>query len=375
MHRQLALVSCLLAVVACATPSVAPLAVTPIKPGAKERVVVTHSYLIVDSSESVQDAFASQKALVQSFVAAQPSGDYQAGGVVFGGFKRQTQPLEAFDRSRLSSNAAAIERLREGTPLDRVFGEVAEDLRGKSGHAAVVVFSDGRPTDPIGREIEEQSVLDAAARLTTAYQGEVCIHTVQAGDDAAGAVFLRRLSETTDCGSARTAGSVMNVASLQGMERDVYFGAALPDVAAAPPGRIDSDGDGVLDGDDQCPNTPSGVKVDARGCWVLNVHFAFDSAVIEPKYYDELNRVAARLKEVGPGAIVRVDGHTDSVGSEAYNQGLSQRRAQAVRDYLVQQGVPESQLQAKGFGASQPAASNDGQDGRALNRRTELSRL
>jgi OOP family OmpA-OmpF porin len=375
MYRQVAVVSCLFATLACATPSVAPLAATPIKPGANERVVVTHSYLIVDSSQSVQDEFARQKALVQSFVAAQPAGDYQAGSVVFGGYKRQNQALAKFDRGQQASSAAEIKHLHEGTPLDHVFAEVADELHGKSGQAAVIVFSDGRPTDPIGRDIDEQSVLDAAAGLAKAYQGEVCIHTVQAGNDAAGAKFLRRLSETTDCGSARTASSVTNVASLQGMERDVYLGAALPDVAAAPRGLVDSDGDGVLDGEDQCPNTPSGVKVDPRGCWVLNVHFAFDSTVIEPKYYDELNRVAARLKEVGPDTIVRVDGHTDSIGAEAYNENLSERRAQAVRDYLVQQGVPATQLQAKGFGAKQPAASNDGRDGRALNRRTELSRL
>jgi OmpA-OmpF porin, OOP family len=374
MYRLIALVSCLFAFLACATPSVPPLAVTPIKPGAKERVVVTHSYLIVDSSESVQDEFASQKALVQSFVAAQPAGDYEAGGVVFGGFKRQNQPLAKFDRAKLSSNAAAIEHLHEGTPLDRVFGEVAAELQGQTGEAAVIVFSDGRPTDPIGRDLDEQSVLDAATNLAKGYRGDLCIHTVQAGNDAEGAKFLRRLSETTDCGSARTASSVTNVASLQGMERDVYLGAALPDVAAAPR-SIDSDNDGVLDTEDRCPNTLAGVKVDSRGCWVINVHFAFDSTSIEPKYYDELNQAAARLKEVGADVIVRVDGHTDSVGSEAYNQGLSERRAQAVRDYLVQHGVPAAQLQAKGFGASQPAASNEGRDGRAQNRRTELSRL
>ena len=374
MYRHIALASCLLAGLACATPSVAPLAAAPITPGRGERVVVTHSYLIVDSSESVQDAFAQQKALVQSFVAAQPSGSYEAGSVAFGGFKRQAQPLAPFERSRVSSSAAAIERLHEGTPLDRVFDEVAAELRGESGHAAVIVFSDGRPTDPIGREIDEQKVLDAAARLAAVYRGEVCIHTVQTGDDAAGAQFLRSLSATTGCGSARPARSVTNVAALHGLARNVYLGAA-PDVAAAPRGLVDSDGDGVLDDRDQCPNTLSGVRVDTRGCWVLDVHFAFDSAVIEPKYYEELNGAAARLKEVGPDVIVRVDGHTDSVGSETYNQSLSERRAQAVRAYLAQQGVPEAQLRAEGFGAKQPADSNDSPDGRARNRRTEVSRL
>ena len=376
MIRHIALVSCLLGGLACATPSVTPLAAGAVSPGPGERIAVTHSYLIVDSSESVQDEFPTEKALVQSFVAAQPSGSYEAGGIAFGGFERQRQPLAPFDRSQSASDAAALEHLSEGSPLDRVLLEVAADLEGRSGRAAVVLFSDGLPTDGGGRELDEQEVFDAAANLASGYRGEVCLHTVHVGDDPAGAAFLRRLSDTTGCGSARAAGSVTTVAAVQGLARDVYI-AAAPDVAAAPTdlAQRDSDGDGVMDVDDQCEGTPAGVPVDARGGWVLGVRFAFDSDVIEPRYYDELNRAAARLKEVGPGVIVRVDGHTDGIGSEAYNQELSERRARAVRAYLVKQGVPEDQLRAQGFGAKQPAYSNDDEEGRAGNRRTELSRL
>jgi OOP family OmpA-OmpF porin len=273
----------------------------------------------------------------------------------------------------MAANVAAVERLREGTPLDRVFKEVGADLQGKSGQAAVVVFSDGNPTDPVGRQIDEQSVLDAAAGLATSYQGQVCIHTVHTGDDAAGAEFLRKLSATTGCGSARSASSVMNVAALQNFEREVYLAAAPADVAAAP---RDSDGDGVMDDVDQCPGTPAGVTVDPRGCWVIrNLRFAFDSSTIEPQYYDELNEVAARLKQVGPDVPIRIDGHTDSVGSDAYNQALSERRARAVHDFLVKAGVPDAQIETRGFGESQPAYSNADAEGRAGNRRTELSRL
>jgi outer membrane protein OmpA-like peptidoglycan-associated protein len=219
-------------------------------------------------------------------------------------------------------------------------------------------------------------VLDAAAGLAKAYQGEVCIHTVQAGNDAAGAKFLRRLSETTDCGSARTASSVTNVASLQGMERDVYLGAALPDVAAAP--RVWSTRTAMA-----CwmartsARTPRLASRSTRaGCWVLNVHFAFDSTVIEPKYYDELNRVAARLKEVGPDTIVRVDGHTDSIGAEAYNENLSERRAQAVARLSGAAG--SARYPAPGKGIRREAAGlprTTAGTVAALNRRTELSRL
>jgi OmpA-OmpF porin, OOP family len=372
MLRRVALVSCLLGGLACATPSVAPLGAGPITAGPGQRVAVTHSYLIVDSSESVRHVFPTEKALVESFVAAQPEGSYETGATAFGGYQRQSEKLSSFNRTAAKQYAADLENLSEGTPIDRVFGEVGQDLAGKSGQAAIVVFSDGRPTDPVGREVAEQRVLDAAGKLAEGYKGQVCIHTVQVGDDPAGAEFLRKLSTRTGCGSARSMGSVMNTASLQNFEREIYLGA-VPAVAAAP---RDSDGDGVMDDADQCPGTPAGVTVDARGCWVIkNLRFAFDSAKIEPQYFDELNDVAARLKQVGSDVRVSIDGHTDSVGSDAYNQSLSERRANAVRDYLVKAGVPASQLSTKGYGESKPAYSNADAEGRAGNRRTELSRM
>lgn len=372
MLRRVVLVSCLLGGLACATPSVAPLGAGPITPGPGERVAVTHSYLVVDSSESVTEAFPTEKALVESFVSAMPEGSYQSGATAFGGYARQTEALSAFNRAASKNYAEQLQHLSEGTPIDRVFGEVGQDLAGKSGQAAIVVFSDGRPTDPVGREVAEQKVLDAAGAVAEGFQGKVCIHTVHVGDDPAGAEFLRKLSTRTGCGSARSLGSVMNVAALQNFSREVYLGA-VPAVAAAP---RDSDGDGVMDDKDQCPGTPRGVKVDERGCWVIKgLRFAFDSSKIEPQYYTELNDVAARLKTVGPDIKVRIDGYTDSVGTDTYNQSLSQRRADAVKDYLVKQGVPAAQLTTKGFGEANPAYPNETADGRAGNRRVELSRL
>jgi OOP family OmpA-OmpF porin len=372
MLRRVALVSCLLGGLACASPSVAPLGAGPITPGPGERVAVTHNYLIVDSSESVTEVFQTERALVESFIAAQPEGTYEQGGTAFGGYQRQTEALTPFNRAAAKQYATDLEHLSEGTPIDRVFGEVGQDLAGKSGQASVVVFSDGRPTDPIGREVAEQKVLDAAGRLAEGFNGQVCIHTVHVGDDPAGAEFLRRLSTRTGCGSARSMGSVMNTAALQNFEREVFLGA-VPAVAAAP---RDSDGDGVMDDSDQCPGTPHGVTVDERGCWVIkNLRFAFDSSKIEPQYYAELNDVAARLKEVGPGVRVRIDGHTDNVGTAAYNLGLSKRRANSVKEFLVNAGVPASQLETEGFGLANPAYSNDTAEGRANNRRVELSRL
>jgi OmpA-OmpF porin, OOP family len=373
MYRRVAITLSLLGGVACAgTPDVsAPMASSPVRPGANEQVVVDHTYLIVDSSTSLDSEFAREKALVQSFVGTMPDGTYQSGTVNFGGFDRQTSPLAPFDRSQVRATADDLERLQEGTPIDRVFAEVAQDLSGKQGRAAIVLFSDGRPTDPVGRDLPEETVLDAARKLAASYNGDVCFHAVKVGDEAEGTEFLQKLANLTSCGSVRTDQSIQNVASLQGFSREVFLGA-LPQVAAAP---RDSDGDGVYDDVDQCPGTPSMAKVDARGCWTIpGLNFAFDSSKIEPQYYAELNDLARVLKS-NPDLRVRLDGHTDSVGSEAYNESLSLRRANAVREYLVQQGIDAGRLSAKGFGESRPAYSNETAENRALNRRTEITAL
>jgi OOP family OmpA-OmpF porin len=102
------------------------------------------------------------------------------------------------------------------------------------------------------------------------------------------------------------------------------------------------------------------------------VTFAFDSAEISGLSMATLD-VAAETLRACPNVRSIVGGHTDSVGSDAYNQGLSLRRAESVRNYLSNHGVSSSRLQAKGYGESQPVADNSTQDGRALNRRVELS--
>ena len=101
------------------------------------------------------------------------------------------------------------------------------------------------------------------------------------------------------------------------------------------------------------------------------VNFATSSAEIDPASAVVLDVAADQLRE-RPGVSVVVEGHTDSTGSDAYNQALSQRRADSVRQYLVRKGVPAERLSARGFGESNPVASNDGADGRAMNRRVEL---
>ncbi len=101
------------------------------------------------------------------------------------------------------------------------------------------------------------------------------------------------------------------------------------------------------------------------------VNFAFDKSDIDGPSAVVLDAAADQLQEC-PKVAVSVEGHTDWIGTDAYNQALSERRAEAVRSHLVSRGVSASRLTAVGYGESQPIASNETAEGRALNRRVEL---
>ncbi|MGE5156379.1 MAG: OmpA family protein [Betaproteobacteria bacterium] len=147
----------------------------------------------------------------------------------------------------------------------------------------------------------------------------------------------------------------------------------------------DTDGDGVVDSADRCPGTPAGERVDATGCPELftanertlvleGVSFETGSAVLSPVTRAVLDRIATAL---AAHATLRVEvaGYTDSRGSAAVNQRLSQTRADAVRGYLIERGVSPEQVTALGYGESDPIDTNATAAGRARNRRVELHRL
>lgn len=147
-------------------------------------------------------------------------------------------------------------------------------------------------------------------------------------------------------------------------------------VAVAPK---DSDGDGVIDPNDKCPGTPAGVKVNAEGCpevgatlmSLQGVNFDTDSAKLKAESTTILDQAVEVLNQQA-GVSVRVEGHTDSRGSDAYNQTLSEKRAKSVLDYLVSKGVDASRLTSAGFGESKPVAANDSAANMAKNRRVDL---
>ena len=157
----------------------------------------------------------------------------------------------------------------------------------------------------------------------------------------------------------------------------------------------DEDSDGVFDRRDRCPDTPENTEVDHRGCPLpqypvavkpvepapqtevitlsdaSNVLFDFDKSDLTPAAKAQLDTLMDKLRNADVVSI-KVIGHTDSKGSDAYNQALSERRASSVAAYLLSQGLAPNKLTSEGRGESEPVADNASDEGRAENRRVEL---
>ncbi|MBD3767215.1 MAG: OmpA family protein [Gammaproteobacteria bacterium] len=121
------------------------------------------------------------------------------------------------------------------------------------------------------------------------------------------------------------------------------------------------------------PAAPMAAPIVTKKTLKASELFAFDSAKLTPKAEQEIANTAAEAKSLKSINLVIVEGHTDNIGTAAYNQQLSIKRANAVRDALIKNGVPADKIQAKGYGFDKPVASNKTKDGRAQNRRVEIT--
>ena len=106
--------------------------------------------------------------------------------------------------------------------------------------------------------------------------------------------------------------------------------------------------------------------------YAADAFFDFNKSALKPEGRAKLDDLVGKIKGISLEVIIAV-GHTDSVGSDAYNQSLSERRADSVRDYLISQGLEGSKISTSGRGESDPAASNDTADGRQQNRRVAIT--
>ena len=235
-----------------------------------------------------------------------------------------------------------------------------------SGKTALIFVGDGqyKGHDPVS----------AIKQMKDRYGDNVCLYTVLVGSEEPSSVeTMQAMAEAGECGYYQSAKYLDTPQNLSTWVANVFLSEVeKPAVVAAPPKPGDSDGDGVTDDIDQCPNTPSGAPVNEEGCWIIdNVYFDFDKADIKSEYYAVLVEIADVMK-INPDISVLIEGNTDSIGAEKYNEKLGERRAMAAKQYLVNQGVSEDRISTVSLGFSMPADTNDTEAGRAKNRRSEF---
>jgi OOP family OmpA-OmpF porin len=213
----------------------------------------------------------------------------------------------------------------------------------------------------------------SAQKLKGVLGDRLCIYPILVDPDVSSRQVAEALANVGSCGFAVNADDIASPKAMADYVTQVFLGPApaMVSVATTPAATVsDGDGDGVPNSRDKCPNSPRGARVDADGCWMpQSVYFDTDQVVI--KGTAVLDEALAILRS-NPGLNGEVHGHTDNTGSMAHNQTLSENRAKAVRDYLIQRGIASERIRTAGFGETRSAAPNDTPAGQALNRRAEL---
>ncbi|MDB4444596.1 OmpA family protein [bacterium] len=153
-------------------------------------------------------------------------------------------------KAGLDGALATIINANGDSPLNLAIDRGDEDLKQAQGGIAVIVVSDGSEIDSTGAE-------NSAKKMKDHYGDALCIYTIQVGDDPQGKDLMERVARASECGFSVNADDIMSSEGMAGFVEKVFLAGAEPS---------DSDGDGVMDDKDQCPGTPRGAKVDARGC-------------------------------------------------------------------------------------------------------------
>lgn len=317
-----------------------------------------------------------------------PELDYQAGLFSAATSIQSYQNMAPYDSSSFSqainTTNVASKMFGNTTPLANGIQNLEPELKTLSGETAVIVFTDGganRGGDP-ARVVE---------RLSAQYN--TCFHIVSYAQSMDEKKTINAMAEARDCTILVSGADMQDEGKMQGFVQSVFYSTAM-----------DSDGDGVYDENDECPDTPAGVEVDEYGCPVdsdgdgvpdyldkcpgteagaevddegcpfpvskrIKVYFDFDKAEVKYKYHDELKGIAQYLRRNQDTEMV-IEGHTDSIGPAEYNMRLSERRAESVKNYLTDKlDIDASRLDTKGYGETRPVADNSTKEGRQKNRR------
>jgi OmpA-OmpF porin, OOP family len=338
---------------------------------------VDNFMVLFDASSSMGNTYkgheklAIAKAVAGSMNQTLPELNFSSGMRTFGHHSAVTREptvlvygLTRYSTAGLGSAIDGVTHAGGTTPLGSAIAGAHEDLQAVSGKTALIIITDGKDLLHNPQTEIEAMAAELGDRL--------CVYTIQIGDDPASAKSLEKLTTATGCGFASTADSLTSGSNMANFVEQVFLSPA-PIPVAEPEPFVDSDGDGVPDHLDKCPGTPKGATVDAEGCWIIGtIHFDFDEAEIKPDALPVLNEISAIMQK-NPGLNMNINGFTDNIGTFEYNQRLSERRAEAAKKYLVDQGIDSNRFTINGFAYTMPISSNETEEGRRMNRRVEFA--
>ncbi len=362
--------------------------------------------IVVDASLTMADRYAGERKLdmatdlVRAMNASIPELQYDAGLRTFGQGRclpRENTSLltgiEAYSTASFSEAIDMVHCANGYSPLNLALEASIEDLAAADGGRAVIIVSDGRHMN--------KKELESARRLKERYGDQICLYPILIGADPRGRKMLSEIAGIGGCAELSVGDELTDRAAMAAFVEQALLwpdsdGDGVPDhldqcpdtqrgVAVDEVGcPLDSDGDGVPDYLDKCPGTPKGVKVDEHGCppkperpavpaWPIQgaPMFAVDRWGLDAEDKAVLDEAAEYLK-ANPEIVVEVQGHTDSTGPMRWNMTLSEWRAESAKRYLVSKGITEDRLTVKGYGPNQPAVPNDSRANRAKNRRVSF---
>lgn len=319
---------------------------------------VDNFILLIDQSGSMAEDNAKLKQkkivlatdIVSRLDKAIPPLDYTSGMYLFSPDKT-VSAMGPYKDGALAAAAAGVDTnfhvFGRFTGIGNGLASMDPVINGLKGKTALVLFTDGH--NNFGKEPVAQ-----AKALYDKYGDNLCIHVVGFADTPYGQKVIDGIRGLSGCTVATDVQALAADAAIAQYAKDVFYDevAVQPPMKAAP-----------------APVLPAPIV--AKEVITFSLHFGFDKHKITDEMIPTLEQAKLILEEY-PTANYIISGHADSTGPEVYNQGLSERRAASVKNWLVENGVAASRLETVGYGETRPKYDNSTREGRALNRRVEI---
>ncbi len=277
-----------------------------------------------------------------------PELGYTSTGAVFAKYKVLAKTAVYKKGTLGSAFAANTAPFNNWTTMGDGLNDLAPVIGALTGKTALIMLTDGDSN--MGSD-----AISAARSLYAANPEKLCIHVVSFADTANGVQTIDQIRALSDCSVSADVTDLASDAALQQFAKDVLYEDVVPKpVVIVPP-----------------PVVKKPAPVVVKEVITFNLVFGFDKDAITDEMVPVLEQAKLILEE-DPQADFLIKGHTCSIGTEAYNQGLSERRAASVKNWLVNNGIAADRLETIGYGESMPKFSNDTKEGRKLNRRVEM---